>query len=70
MVMIVVRHYMHTQEFDDHDSWPYMWAMPAANRPAILAWLEQTLPLEYTRWQGWVLFKKQEHAVIASMIWP
>jgi hypothetical protein len=80
MVMIVddaydisehgVRQQMTRMGFHDNHVWPVMWALPLANRDAIMAWLSTTLCWnKFVRWQGWVLFKCEQDARMAHMVW-
>lgn len=66
-----VRQHMIRLGFDDNHEWPVMWALPLANRDDIMAWLTTTLCWnKFMRWQGWVLFKSEQDAVITTMVWP
>lgn len=66
-----VRQHMTRLGFDDNYEWPVMWALPLANRSEIMAWLTDTLCMsKFVRWQGWILFKSEQDAVIATMVWP
>ena len=80
MVMIVddsydisehgVRQQMLRMGFDDNHEWPVMWALPLANRSDIMEWLTTTFCMsKFVRWQGWVLFKSEQDASIAHMVW-